>query len=87
MLFRSIRAQLRPQAEKQVKIRLALEKIAVLENVDATEDEINDEYSRIAATYSVELDEVKKMIAAEDIKADLLTAKAMEIVKSNAVSK
>ena len=87
MTLDAIRAQLRPQAEKQVKIRLALEKIAVLENVDATEDEINDEYSRIAATYSVELDEVKKMIAAEDIKADLLTAKAMEIVKSNAVSK
>ena len=87
MTLDAIRAQLRPQAEKQVKIRLALEKIAVLENVDATEDEINDEYSRIAATYSVELDEVKKMIAAEDIKADLLTAKAMEIVKSNAISK
>ena len=87
MTLDAIRAQLRPQAEKQVKIRLALEKIAVLENVDATEDEINDEYSRIAATYSVELDEVKKMIASEDIKADLLTAKAMEIVKSNAVSK
>ena len=87
MTLDAIRAQLRPQAEKQVKIRLALEKIAVLENVDATEDEINDEYSRIAATYSVELDEVKKMIASEDIKADLLTAKAMEIVKSNAISK
>ena len=87
MTLDAIRAQLRPQAEKQVKIRLALEKIAVLENVDATEDEINDEYSRIAATYSVELDEVKKMIAAEDIKADLLTAKAMEIVKNNAISK
>ena len=87
MTLDAIRAQLRPQAEKQVKIRLALEKIAVLENVDATEDEINDEYSRIAATYSVELDEVKKMIASEDIKADLLTAKAMDIVKSNAVSK
>ena len=87
MTLDAIRAQLRPQAEKQVKIRLALEKIAVLENLDATEDEINDEYSRIAATYSVELDEVKKMIASEDIKADLLTAKAMELVKSNAVSK
>ncbi len=83
----AIRAQLRPQAEKQVKIRLALEKIAVLENLDATEEEINAEYARIGATYNVEVDEVKKMIAAEDIKADLLTAKAMELVKTNAVSK
>ena len=83
----AIRGQLRPQAEKQVKIRLALEKIAVLENLDATEEEINDEYARIGAAYSVEVDEVKKMIAPEDIKADLLTSKAMTLVKENAKTK
>ena len=80
----AIRAQLRPQAEKQVKIRLALEKIAVLENVEATEDEVNDEFNRIGATYGVDVEEVKKMIAPEDVKADLLTAKAMALVKENA---
>ncbi len=83
----AIREQLRPQAEKQVKIRLALEKIATLENLDATEDEINEEFTRIGATYGVEVDEVKKMIAAEDVKADLLTSKAMTLVKANAVIK
>ena len=87
MTLDAIRAQLRPQAEKQVKIRLALEKIALLENLDATEEEINEEYARIGAAYSVDVEEVKKMIAAEDVKADLLTAKAMELVKSNAVNK
>ena len=80
----AIRAQLRPQAEKQVKIRLALEKIAVLENLDATEDEINEEYTRIGTAYGVDVEEVKKMIAPEDIKADLLTSKAMTFVKENA---
>ena len=80
----AIREQLRPQAEKQVKIRLALEKIAVLENLDATAEEIDAEYSKIAETYKVDVEEVKKMIDAEDIKADLLTAKAMELVKANA---
>ena len=83
----AIRAQLRPQAEKQVKIRLALEKIASLENLDATEEEINEEYTRIGAAYNVEVDEVKKMIAAEDIKADLLASKAMALVKENALVK
>ena len=87
MTLDDIRAQLRPQAEKQVKIRLALEKIAVLENLDATEEEINDEFVRIGATYNVDVEEVKKMIAAEDIKADLLTAKAMTLVKENAIVK
>ena len=83
----AIRAQLRPQAEKQVKIRLALEKIAVLENLDATEEEINEEYTRIGTAYGVDVEEVKKMIAAEDIKADLLASKAMALVKDNAVAK
>ncbi len=83
----AIRAQLRPEAEKQVKLRLALEKIAALEALDATEEEINTEYENIAKAYSVELDEVKKMIAAEDIKKDILTGKAMKLVKESAVVK
>ena len=83
----AIRAQLRPQAEKQVKIRLALEKIAVLENLDATEEEINEEYTKIGTAYGVDVEEVKKMIAPEDIKADLLTSKAMSFVKENANTK
>ena len=84
MTLDSLRQQFRPQAEKQVKMRLALEKIASIEALDATEDEINTEYQKIADTYKVELDEVKKMIAAEDIKADILTGKALALVKENA---
>ena len=80
----AIREQLRPQAEKQVKIRLALEKIAVLENLDATAEEIDAEYGKIAEAYSVDVEEVKKMVAPEDLKADLLTSKAMDLVKANA---
>ena len=83
----AIRAQLRPEAEKQVKLRLALEKIAAVEALDASEEEISTEYENIAKAYSVELDEVKKMIAAEDIKKDILTGKAMKLVKESAVVK
>ena len=82
-----IRAQLRPQAEKQVKIRLALEKIAVLENLEVTAEDIEEEYTKIGAAYNVEVDEVKKMVAPEDIKADILASKAMALVKENAVIK
>ena len=80
-----IRAQMRPQAEKQVKVRLALETIAKLEALDANEDEINAEYERIGGAYGVDVEEVKKMILAEDIKADLVVGKAMQLVKDNAV--
>ena len=85
MTLDMIREQLRPQAEKQVKLRLALEAIAKAEALTVTEEETAAEYERIASTYGVELDEVKKMIAAEDINADLVVAKAMNFVKDNAV--
>ena len=84
MTLDDIRAQLRPQAEKQVKLRLALEAIAAAEALTVSEEDTAAEYERIATTYGVELDEVKKMIAAEDINADLLVAKAMALVKENA---
>ena len=87
MTLDTIRAQLRPNAEKQVKLRLALEAIVRAEGLTVTEEETAKEYERIAATYSVELEEVKKMVAAEDINADLLVAKAMELVKANAITK
>ncbi|MBR2342819.1 MAG: trigger factor [Clostridia bacterium] len=83
MTLDSIREQLRPRAEKQVKVRLALEKIAALEALSATEDEINQEYERIATAYNVKLDEVKAMIAAEDLSADIVVGKAMTLVKES----
>ena len=80
----ALRAQMRPQAEKQVKMRLALEKIASLENLQVSDEEIEGEYKRISEAYNVELDQVKGMIAAEDIKADMLVGAAMKFVKDNA---
>ena len=80
----TLREQMRPQAERQVKVRLALEKIAELENLSATDEEADAEYEKIASTYGVEIAEVKRMIAVEDIKADLVVSKAMSVVKENA---
>ena len=80
----ALREQMRPQAEKQVKVRLALEKIAALENLTVTDDEVAAEYKRIADAYNVPEDQVKNMVAADDIKADLLVAHAMDLVKENA---
>ncbi len=84
LTLEGLREQLRPQAEKQVKVRLALEKIASLEALSTTDDEVEAEYVRISEAYNVPADEVKKMIAAEDIKADLVVAAAMKLVKENA---
>ena len=81
----ALRAQFRPNAENQVKLRLALEKIAELENLTVTEEETDAEYTRISEAYNVPVDQVKAMVAVDDIKADMLVANAMKFVKDNAV--
>ena len=81
----TLRAQFRPNAEKQVKTRLALEKIASVENLTVTDEEIEAEYTRISEAYNVPVDQVKSMVNVEDIKADMLVAAAMKLVKDSAV--
>lgn len=66
-----LRAQMRPTAIRQVKTRLALEKIAEIENIEVSDEEVEAEFSRMASLYSVELEKVKEALSAEDIKADL----------------
>ncbi len=82
-----IRKQVRPQAETQVKTRLALEKIVELENISATEDEINAEYDRLVKDYGMELDKVKEIVRKEDIAKDMAVKKAFDFVKASAVIK
>ena len=80
----TLRAQMRPQAEQQVKVRLALEKIAELEALTVADEEIEAEYDKISTAYNVPLEEVKKMILADDLKADILVGNAMKLVRDNA---
>ncbi len=79
-----MKEQMRPNAERQVKLRLALEQIAAQENVEVTEEDTNAEYEDIAKTYSMEVEKVKELINAEDINADLKVKKAMELVEAAA---
>ena len=83
----TLREQMRPQAERQVKARLALEKIAALENIEATEEDINGEYEKIASAYGIELDQVKASIDADAIAEDMKVKKALDLVKEKAVIK
>ena len=83
----SLREQMRPQAERQVKARLALEKIAALENIEATEEDINEEYTKIAEAYGIEVEQVKESIDASTIAEDMKVKKALDLVKEKAVIK
>ncbi len=84
MTLDNMREQFRPIAEKQVKTRLALEKIAELENIEVTEEEIEAELQKIADAYRIELSEVKAQITPDMITDDIKVSKAVEVVKSNA---
>ena len=81
----TLRKNMRPDAERQVKTRLALEKIAALENLEATEEEIEAEYARLAEAYNMEADKIKAAVAADAIADDLKVKKAIDLVKEKAV--
>ncbi len=85
MTLDSMREQFRPQAERQVKARLALEKIAELEKLEATEEDIQAEFERIASAYNMPVEDVKKSLPAEAITEDMRVKKAMDLVREKAV--
>ena len=75
------------QAEKQVKLRLALEKIAKLENIEVTEDELKAEFDKLAEAYKLDVDQIKQFIHDDDIKKDIAVGKAVDLIKDAAVIK
>lgn len=83
----SFRKTFREQAEKQVKIRLALEKIVELEGLKATEEDLDAEYARMADAYKMEVDKVKEIVPAEEISQNLAVGKAIDLIKETAVVK
>lgn len=80
----SMREQFMPMAQRQVKTRLALEKIVELEGIDATAEEVDAEYANLATAYGLEADKVKELVEADAIKSDLCVKKAVDFVKANA---
>ncbi len=80
-----VRKQFRPQAERQVKLRLALEKIAELEKIQPSDDDVESEYKKIAESYKTDMEKVKKAIPRENIAKDLGVEKAFGLVRDSAV--
>ena len=83
----SLKEQFRPQSEKQVKLRLALEKIAANEGLEPTTEELDAEYEKLAKMYEMEVDKIKNIVAEAQVKGDLQSQKAVDFVKENAVVK
>ena len=81
-----MRQAMRPNAERQVKTQVMLAKIAEVEGFEISDEEIEDEYSRVAASYSMSVEDVKARMGAEDVKTDLLARKAGNLISDNAVA-
>jgi len=75
----------RPQAEKQVKMRLALEKIVKLENITVADEDVDKKYEEMAEMYSIPAEQVKAAVPAEELKKDIAVEKALDLVKTSAV--
>ena len=79
----TIKEMYRPDAERRVKLRLALEKIAEKESFEITTEELDAEYNRLAEQYKMDVEEVKKAINDESLSADLKSQKAMDFAVDN----
>ncbi|MDO5548746.1 MAG: trigger factor [Eubacteriales bacterium] len=81
----AFRGMFREQAERQVKVRLVLKKIAADESIEPTAEEIEAEYNRLSESYGVKAEEARQFIPEENIKTDLVVDKALDLIKSSAV--
>ena len=76
----TMRNAFRPAAEKQAKINVTLNKIVEVEGIVVSDEDLAAEYEAVAKQYELEVDKVKEMVPAEEIKANLETRKAVKVI-------
>ncbi|MBR5021317.1 MAG: trigger factor, partial [Oscillospiraceae bacterium] len=83
----TMRNAFRPQAEKQAKVNVTLTAIIEAEGIEVTEDDMNAEYEAVAKQYELEVEKVKTLIPAEELKASIENRKAVKVITESAVAK
>ena len=78
------RAMFKDQAERQVKTRLALQKVVELEGITVSDKELEEEYAKMAEQYKMEVEKVKAIVSKEALEGDLKISNALEFIKKNA---
>ena len=78
------RANFTEVAKRQVDLRLALEKIAELENITVSDEDVEKEYADMAEQYKMDVDKIKAAVPADAIKNDLKIEKALDLVRDSA---
>lgn len=83
----SLKGMYKEEAEKRVKLRLALETVAKKENIEVTSTDLDEEYSKMADAYKMEVEKVKTAVPAESLTEDIKVEKALKLIKDKAVIK
>ena len=82
----TMRNAFRPQAEKQAKINVTLEKIIEVEGITASDEDIAAEYESLAKQYELEVEKIKEMVPAEELTASIKNRKAVKVITESAVA-
>jgi len=82
----TMRNAFRPQAEKQAKISVTLEKIVEAEGLTVTDEEMEAEYAALAEQYQLEIEKIKELVPANEVTASLTTRKAVKVIVDSAVA-
>ena len=82
----AMRNAFRPGAEKQAKVNVTLAKIVEVEAIAVSDEEVEAEYDAMAKQYEMEVDKVKGMVNADELKSSLQTRKAVKVIVDSAVA-
>lgn len=80
----TIREQYKPEAEKRVKTTLVLEKVSEVEKIEATDEDVENEYKKISEENGMKIDDIKKYIKEDDVKARIKAEKAINLLVESA---
>ena len=83
----AFRDTFKDQAEKTVKLRLALEQIAKLENIEVTDEQVMEELKKMSENYKLPLNQLMSVVSPATLKTDMLVTEASKLVKDSAVIK
>ena len=78
-----LKATMRPDAQRRVKGSLVLDAVINAENIEISDEDVEKEYTEMSTLYNMDVEQIKKLLPAENIKDDLAQQKALELIKSS----
>ena len=83
----TMRQAFKPMAEKQALSKLVIAKVAEVENITVSDEELEAEFAEMAKAYELEIEKIKEMVPTEEIKENLASRKTVKFLVENAVAK